>query len=157
MNSRRGCLTGCGALILGVVVLFLLIQLIPYGKTHTNPPVVAEPKWDSPQTVALAKRACFDCHSNETVWPWYSNIAPISWLVQRDVDEGRQRLNFSEWTGQLSRGGEGGEGGGEVTRTIERGSMPPFQYIIQHPTASLNQTEKADLIRGLQASLSIAP
>jgi hypothetical protein len=157
MNARRGCLAGCAAVILGVVVLFLLIQLIPYGKNHTNPPVVAEPKWDSPQTLALAKRACFDCHSNVTIWPWYSNIAPISWLVQRDVDEGRRRLNFSEWTGQQSSGGEEGNGTGEVTRTIERGSMPPFQYILQHPTASLNQTEKADLIRGLQASLSIAP
>jgi hypothetical protein len=84
--------------IVGVVVLFGLIQLVPYGRDHTNPPVVAEPAWDSPQTRALAVRACFDCHSNETVWPWYSNVAPASWLVQRDVDDGRRRLNWSEWS-----------------------------------------------------------
>ena len=63
--------------ILAVVALALLIQLVPYGRAHTNPPVVAEPNWDSPQTRELAVRACFDCHSNETTWPWYSNIAPI--------------------------------------------------------------------------------
>ena len=79
------------------VAIFLLIQLIPYGRDHTNPAVVAEPAWDLPETRALAVRACFDCHSNETIWPWYSNVAPISWLVQRDVDEGREKLNFSEW------------------------------------------------------------
>ena len=61
-----------------VIVGFLAIQLVPYGRTHTNPPVTAEPAWDSPQTRALAVRACFDCHSNETVWPWYTSIAPIS-------------------------------------------------------------------------------
>ena len=74
-------------IILIVVIVavggFLLIQLVPFGRDHTNPPVVQEPKWDSPATRELAKRACFDCHSNETVWPWYSNIAPVSWLVAR--------------------------------------------------------------------------
>ena len=66
--------------LLAVVGLFVLIQLAPFGRNHTNPPVVQEPSWDSAETRALAKRACFDCHSNETVWPWYSNIAPVSWL-----------------------------------------------------------------------------
>ena len=80
-----------------VVVMGLLIQVIPYGHDHTNPPVVNEPNWDSPQTREITKRACFDCHSNETVWPWYSNIAPVSWLVYRDVSDGREHLNFSEW------------------------------------------------------------
>jgi len=69
------------SLIIIVIALLLLIQLIPYGKNHTNPTVVGQPKWDSQQTRDLAKRACFDCHSNETIWPWYSNVAPISWLV----------------------------------------------------------------------------
>ena len=64
---------------------FLVAQLIPFGRSHTNPVVVKEPTWDSPTTRDLAKRACFDCHSNETVWPWYTNIAPVSWLTQRDV------------------------------------------------------------------------
>ena len=88
--------------IFGITVIvllggFLLIQLIPYGHQHTNPAVQQEPNWQDTQTRDLVSRACFDCHSNETKWPWYSNIAPVSWLVQRDVQEGRQHLNFSDW------------------------------------------------------------
>ena len=78
-------------LILLAVLLggFLLMQFVPYGRNHSNPPVISEPHWDSPQTRELAVDACFDCHSNETNWPWYSNIAPVSWMVQRHTDEGR--------------------------------------------------------------------
>ena len=75
---KRTILITVGVIILGVLCLGLVIQLLPYGRDHTNPPVVAEPLWDSPQTRALAKRACFDCHSNETIWPWYTNVAPVS-------------------------------------------------------------------------------
>jgi hypothetical protein len=85
------------AVLIGLGVLgFTAIQLVPFGHDHANPAVVKEPAWPDPQTRQLAQRACFDCHSNQTSWPWYSNIAPVSWLVQRDVLEGRQRLNFSE-------------------------------------------------------------
>ncbi|HEY5270864.1 MAG TPA: heme-binding domain-containing protein, partial [Anaerolineales bacterium] len=83
--------------IIGLVVVGLLIQLVPLPGRGNNPPVTSEPLWDSPQTRALAKRACFDCHSNETVWPWYSYVAPVSWLVYNDTMQGRRRLNFSEW------------------------------------------------------------
>lgn len=162
MTRRRGCIAGCGVFILIVIVLLLLIQVIPYGKNHTNPPVVQEPKWDSPQTRALAVRACFDCHSNETVWPWYSTVAPISWLIQNHVDEGRQRLNFSDINGtQRTRSGEDGEGGeggfrrgeNEIGQVIQNGSMPPWDYVLQHPTAGLNAQEKQQLIQGLQATM----
>ncbi|MBI5081140.1 MAG: heme-binding domain-containing protein [Chloroflexi bacterium] len=64
-----------------LVAVVIGMQLVPVWLLKTNPPVTAEPKWDSEQTRALAKRACFDCHSNETVWPWYSNVAPVSWLI----------------------------------------------------------------------------
>ena len=84
-RMRRLLIGLAGLLVLGVIV-FAAIQLVPFGHDHTNPPVVAEPAWDSPETRAFAVTACFDCHSNQTVWPWYSNIAPVSWLVQRDVD-----------------------------------------------------------------------
>src|SRR5215831_3235209 len=80
-----------------LIPALVLIQLIPFGREHTNPPVTQEPAWDSPGTRELAKRACFDCHSNETVWPWYSRVAPVSWLTQRDVNGGRRHVNFSEW------------------------------------------------------------
>ena len=137
-----------GFSVLGLVVLALLIQLVPYGRDHTNPPVVQEPQWDNPRTRQLATRACFDCHSNETVWPWYSNIAPVSWLVQRDVEEGRSRLNFSDWNS--FRGGEVGE----VGEIVAAGEMPPAYYLIQHPTAKLTAQERQELIQGLEASLA---
>lgn len=141
-----------GLIIAIPVVGFILIQLIPVWALQTNPAVVAEPKWDSPETRALAKRACFDCHSNETVWPWYSRVAPISWLVTFDTVRGRRELNFSEW-GVVRGEGEGGEGGEEVGEVIERGEMPPSNYLTLHPDAKLTEAEKQQLIQGLQASL----
>jgi hypothetical protein len=127
---------------------FLMIQLVPYGRTHTNPPVTSEPNWDSPQTRELARRACFDCHSNETVWPWYSNIAPISWLTQHDTDEGREHLNFSTW----NEGGAGREPH-EAVETIAEGEMPPAIYLINHPDARLSAAEKQALMEGLRATI----
>ncbi len=139
----------------GILVgLFLLIQLVPYGRNHTNPAVVAQPKWDSQQTQDLARRACFDCHSNETVWPWYSDVAPISWLIQRDVDEGRQHLNFSQWgAASTSRGFRREEEGGDFAETIQRGSMPPWFYLLPHPSAQLSPAERDTLLQGLIASV----
>ncbi len=138
------------ALVVGLpVVLFVAIQLIPVWLLQTNPPVVAEPKWDSPQTRALAQRACFDCHSNETIWPWYSRVAPVSWLVTLDTVRGRNSLNFSEWGVARREGG----GGGEIGGVISEGSMPPAAYILTHPQANLTDAEKQQLINGLQASL----
>jgi cytochrome c551/c552 len=132
--------------VIAIVVLGLLIQLIPLPGRGKNPAVVAEPKWDSPQTAALVKRACYDCHSNQTIWPWYSYVAPASWLIYNDVIEGRDRLNFSEWTNpQL--------GAGEMVQAIQSGKMPPFQYLPLHPTARLSSAEKQQLITGLTNSL----
>ncbi|GAB4273901.1 MAG: hypothetical protein Kow0080_21840 [Candidatus Promineifilaceae bacterium] len=133
--------------LFAVVGGFLLIQLVPYGRSHTNPPVIREPNWDSPQTRELAQRACFDCHSNETIWPWYSNIAPFSWLTQHDVEEGRQKLNFSEWGS-----GREGERAHEMAETILEGEMPPVIYLPTHPNARLTDAEKQALIAGLQST-----
>jgi hypothetical protein len=139
-----------------LIGLFVLIQLVPLGRDHTNPPVVAEPKWDSPQTRELAKRACFDCHSNETVWPWYSNIAPVSWLVFRDVQVGREVMNFSEWSISPSARGERGrkEGGSEVAEVVLEGEMPPLQYMPTHPEANLSSAERQLLANGLKSLFS---
>ena len=79
------------------IAMFLAIQLVPYGRDHTNPLVTEAAAFGPGAGLELARGACFDCHSNETEWPWYTNVAPASWLVQRDVDEGRATLNFSEW------------------------------------------------------------
>lgn len=129
----------------GLVALGVLIQLVPYGRTHINPPVVAEPAWDAPATRALAQRACFDCHSSEVRWPWYSHVAPVSWLVQHDVDEGRAVLNFSEWQRPQEEAGEAAE-------ALREGQMPPRIYPWMHPRARLSAEERAQLTAGLEAT-----
>ncbi|MEN6408099.1 MAG: heme-binding domain-containing protein [Anaerolineaceae bacterium] len=132
--------------IAGAIILFGLIQLIPFGKNHVNPPVVQEPNWDSPETRSLAKTACFDCHSNETNYPWYASVAPASWLLQLDIDEGRRNMNFSDW-GNYSLSAT------EIAKVVQDGKMPPFQYTIIHKNANLDQTQRDQLIQGLEASL----
>jgi hypothetical protein len=134
-----------GGFFLLVAGLFA-IQLVPYGRQHDNPPVIREPNWSSPQAREVAQAACFDCHSSETVWPWYSNVAPMSWLIQHDVDEGREYLNFSDWGS-----GSEGEEAEELYEVIEEGEMPPPQYLILHSEARLTQAEKSQLINGLIA------
>jgi mono/diheme cytochrome c family protein len=128
--------------VLAGVALLLVIQVLPFGRDHTNPPVRKEPAWDAPETRALAVRACFDCHSNQTVWPWYSNVAPISWLVWSDVVRGRKELDFSEWDRPQK---EARESAG----TVRKGSMPPWYS----PWAKLDAAEREALSRGLEATL----
>ncbi len=86
-----------GKLLGGAIVLLILIQLVPYGRDHSNPPVTGEPVWNSERTQELFSRSCRDCHSNETVWPWYTHIAPASCYPQFDVEHGREKFNVSEW------------------------------------------------------------
>jgi hypothetical protein len=149
--KRKGMIVGAG-FVVAVLGLFALIQLVPTGVSYTNPPVVSEPRWDSPQTRALAQRACFDCHSNETQWPLYSRIAPISWLVAHDVSDGRARLNFSTW-GQPSQGGRRrAPDAQELVRAVQDGSMPPAIYLPPHPEANLTPREKQQLIQGFLAT-----
>jgi hypothetical protein len=138
------------ALLVMTAVFVVAIQLIPYGRAHANPPIESEPPWDSPMTRELAVRACFDCHSNETRWPWYSNIAPVSWLVQRDVDRGRARANWSEW------GANPEDESGESAETVIDGSMPPRVFTILHSEARLSDEEVEALIAGLEATFGPA-
>jgi mono/diheme cytochrome c family protein len=124
------------------VVLLVVIQLLPFGRDHTNPPVRREPPWDAPKTRELAVRACFDCHSNQTVWPWYSHVAPVSWLVWSDVVRGRKELNFSEWDRPQREARES-------SSTVRKGSMPPWYY----PWAQLTAAERQTLVQGLEATV----
>lgn len=121
----------------------VLIQLIPYGRDHINPPVRSEPAWTSLQARALAVRACYDCHSDETRWPWYSNIAPVSWLVYHDVTEGRTHINFSDWNRPEPQHAD------EFQQVYEASSMPPFNYLLLHPAARLNPAEGKQLFDAL--------
>ncbi len=128
------------ALIILIVIL-IAIQFIPVDKT--NPTVTAE--LDAPtEIISIFKRSCYDCHSNETAWPWYSNIAPVSWLVAGDVKDARAHLNFSEW-GNLSRK-DRVKMKEEIWKEIEKEKMPLWKYNIMRPEASLTQKNK-DLFR----------
>jgi hypothetical protein len=84
-------------------------------------------------------------HRNETTWPWYTSVAPVSWLTERDVVAGRRRLNFSQWTGSP-------RGEGEIARNVSEGEMPPFYYVWLHPSANLSAAEKTALVDGLNAT-----
>ena len=129
-----------------LLVIAVLIQFIPFGRNHTNPPAAREPAWDSPATQALIHRACFDCHSNQTVWPWYSYVAPVSWLVQNDVNGGRGHLNFTEWDRPQRHAKD-------VAAEVKQGDMPPWFYLPMHPAARLTAAEKQALIDGAEKSL----
>lgn len=131
-----------------VIAAVVAIQFIPYGKDHTNPPIVSEPQWDSPRTKELFNRACADCHSNETAYPWYSNIAPVSWLIAHDIDEGREHFNVSMWGAQKKNEGE------DAAKEIREGEMPIWFYTIPHPEAKLSSSEKQELISGLEKTFA---
>lgn len=136
------------ALALGVAG-FLLIQIIPVGRfiasleRKPNPPVNPSFVWDSAEAEQIARAACYDCHSNETVWPWYSHIAPVSWLVTRDVNKGRAALNFS--TDPL------GEFNAEDMEWHLYNDMPPPIYLPLHPEARLSDEQKAVLAASFRA------
>jgi hypothetical protein len=129
-----------------LVALFALAQLVPYGRTHSNPPIVKEPPWDSPRTRELAVRACFDCHSNETKWPWYANVAPFSWVVEFDIENARDVINFSEWNRRFPLAAYS-------SQSILAGGMPTLKYRMAHPAANLSPQETRELASGLDATL----
>ncbi|MEO8395796.1 MAG: heme-binding domain-containing protein [Chloroflexota bacterium] len=147
LQRRRNILLSIGA----IVALVIIVQIIPWGSVfpafaQTNPPVSTQIQWDSPRTERLVRSACYDCHSNETVWPWYAKITPVSWLVAHDTNEGRQNLNFSTQSADQINPNE-------LIEQIQRGDMPKSPYPLMHPDAALSTEQKADLIAGLQASL----
>jgi hypothetical protein len=137
-----------------VIIMLGAIQLIPVNR-H-NPPIRREVIWDAPETEALARQACFDCHSNQTEWPWYSKIAPASWIIWYDVSEGREKMDFSDWDRfahadyvdpndafppkTLSE---------RIAEVVRSGRMPPGTYRLANPDARLTDAEKEALIAGL--------
>jgi hypothetical protein len=126
------------------------------GPRHTNPPVVAEPAWDSLATRELAQRACFDCHSNETIWPISSRLPVARNLIESHVENGRAKLNFSEW-GVPGRKQESGEEAAEKVyepmHYAEDDPLPQPPYTWVHPTARLTDAERDQLAQGLRLSL----
>jgi hypothetical protein len=130
-----------------ILVMLPVIQAVPYGRSHSNPPITGEPQWSSPRTRELMVRACFGCHSNEVEYPSYASVAPISWVVEAHVAEGREKVNYSEFD-RRQRGAD------ETIEVIEEGSMPPSYYTRfgRHPEAKLTSAELQELLVGLRAT-----
>jgi hypothetical protein len=136
-------------LALAVAVLLVVAQFLPVDR-H-NPPV--ESNVDAPPDVeAILRRACYDCHSNETVWPWYSRVAPVSWLVAHDVHEGRDHVNFSTWN-RLSDS-DRAHAFEEIGDEIESDGMPLPIYLPLHPEARLTAAEKMAVLAWVRAATS---
>ena len=128
--------------LLFVAVLLLAMQLVPVARTGT-PDAVQQ--MEAPAQVAEALRlACYDCHSQATVWPWYSRIAPISWLVVHDVVEGREHLDFSAWQTLGPR--RKAKLLGEIAKDVEEGEMPPELYRLAHPEARLDEATRHAIV-----------
>lgn len=131
-------------IILGVA--FILIQVVRPAKT--NPPV------DESRTIvsvaqvpaeisAIMERSCNDCHTHKTRWPWYSEIAPVSWYLVHDVNHGREHLNLSDWAAyDKSRALRKLD---EICEEVEKGAMPPNAYLLLHPSAKLSDADKKAL------------
>ena len=130
---RLGCI---------LVAALVAIQFVPVQRT--NPRVESDVQ-TSPELKAIFRRACYDCHSNETVWPWYSHIAPISLLVANDVKEGRRELNFSGWDQYNEQ--RKARKLKEIVEQIEENKMPQWYYILMHPDAKLSQSDKEIILK----------
>jgi hypothetical protein len=119
----------------------IFIQFITVDRT--NPPVTGE--IEAPEKVmAILRTSCYDCHSNETKWPWYSYVAPASWLIADDVQVGRGHMNFSEWSGYNTK--QKNHKRKECGEEVEEGEMPLWFYIPLHPEATLSEEDTATLL-----------
>lgn len=135
--------------IFGVgIAAVVAIQIVPYGHASAPADSQMEIHWNSPRTEELARRACYDCHSNETRRSWYSRIAPVSWFVQSNIERGRAHLNFSEWDRIQPHVFD-------AAGKLVSGQMPPYSYRLFNPEARLTVEEEKDLIDGIYATLGI--
>jgi hypothetical protein len=140
---------------LGVVAIVAAagVQLVPVERG--NPPVDEGARLSAPlEVAAVLRRACFDCHSHETIWPWYAHVAPVSWLVARDVEEGREELNFSTWNGLAAD--RRASKLHEVVEKVQQGEMPPAIYLPLHPEARLGEAERALLVGWAEGAAAAA-
>jgi hypothetical protein len=122
------------------VVGLILIQFVPVERT--NPPVTGQVSAADP-VIEVLRTSCFDCHSNETQWPWYSQVAPISWRIAQHVQMGRRNLNFSEWEGMPAE--DQVDAKEEIWEQVEGGFMPLPVYLRMHPEAVLTDPQRETL------------
>ncbi|MBZ5507482.1 MAG: heme-binding domain-containing protein [Acidobacteriia bacterium] len=143
---------------LSLIILVVLVAAAQVVRpARTNPPI--DPKKHisahmqvDPAVMATLSRACNDCHSNQTEWPWYSNVAPVSWLVAHDVNSGRKELNLSEWG--TGREKEPGERLSKICKEVTDGEMPMATYTLMHPRAKLTSTEVQNVCRWTKSMAS---
>jgi hypothetical protein len=139
-------ITGVKRWIVRVVVagaiVFVALQFVPLGRVR-NPPVTDDAPWPSAEARSIAVAACYDCHSNEARVEWFDKIAPASWLVASHVDEGRDRVNFSEWDQPQFKADE-------MHDSVEEGEMPLSSYTWLHPKAKLDAHEREVLVDALR-------
>jgi Haem-binding domain len=122
-----------------LIVAFVAIQFV--RPERTNPPVDPSLEVRAPANVqAILERSCYDCHSSETRWPWYSNIAPMSWTLVHDVEEGREEMSFSHWNSYSARDQEHLRE--EICEQVEDGEMPLKPYTLMHPRARLSDEDR---------------
>ena len=133
--SRRLRIAALGALALGVA-----IQLVPVDRSR--PPVENEIS-APPEVRTILERACYDCHSNETVWPWYGYVAPVSWLLAYDVRHGRGHMNFSSWGSYSAK--KQAKRREEIPDEVDDGEMPPWFYLPLHEEARLTDSDRDTL------------
>ena len=141
----------------GFVIAAVFIGAQGARSVPTNPPIDRDLSVP-PQVKAILRRACYDCHSNETQWPWYSRIAPLSWLIRREVNRGRARLNFSEWSEYASDPGTASEKLEKIAQAVTRGDMAPWYYQVLHPCARLTMAQRDTLHAWVtQEALALPP
>ena len=128
--------------VIVLAVAFVLIQFVPYGWWHDNPAVVADARWPNEESRRIARESRYSCHSNETDWPFYSSVAPASWVVRSDVEGGRDELNFSDWQ-------EARDETGDAVDMISGGEMPPAKYTLIHRGTTLTAQESDVLVGAL--------
>jgi len=126
---------------LAVIVLLGAMQFVPVSRV--NPTERSEAPRPA-EVQALLQRACFDCHSNETRWPWYSYVAPVSFLIARDVREARRELNFSVWNQYNER--RKARKFKEIVEQVEKKKMPQWYYVLVHPEAKLSDAERETIM-----------
>jgi len=142
------CKKLCKFVIVLVAIIFICIQFVPVE--NTNPPVTGEIN-APPEVLAILQRSCYDCHSNETVWPWYSDVAPMSWLVEKDVIRGRKHVNFSTWTEYSAK--KQNHSRKEIGEVVAEGEMPLWFYLPLHPSAKLTKEDVATIVTWSSAGL----
>lgn len=123
---------------------------------RVNPPSTGEALVAPPAVESVLRRACADCHSNQTRWPWYSGLAPLSWLVAHDVSEGRRRLNFSDWSAYADDPETEVHKLDEIAQAVARGDMAPWYYRLLHREAHLDPADRDLLLAWVRSQSHLA-